>query len=585
LTKAREPSIYSPARRWKGLDVNRVLEILVGTNRLSPSEAKKVEESISGGETVMETLARLGFLSEEETAQVLAKAHGLTLYHIDKDKLDPSLCRFIPLEYAKKHLVVPIWRKGKRLGVAVADPGDPDLREDLTFMTGHSIELFVSTVSEIKEAIESLYGVEEEDSEGLSKIVETLEEDLEVIEEEEEEPDVSELSHLIEEAPVVKLVNGIIAEAVRQKASDIHIEPYEKRVRVRFRIDGVLQEAIPIPYKLKDAVVSRIKVMAKLDIAERRLPQDGHIKMKFPDKTIDLRVSTLPTVFGEKVVMRILDKSALALNLEKLGFEERDLKVFREAIHKPYGLILVTGPTGSGKTTTLYSAIQELNTPKVNIMTAEDPVEYDFEGVNQVQVKEEIGLTFASALRSFLRQDPDIILVGEIRDEETVKIAIRAALTGHLVMSTLHTNDAPSAVTRLLDMGVEPYLLADSLLLVLAQRLVRLICKECKKEVPVNPEILIRLGVPEEEAHKMRGYKGEGCRQCRGTGYRGRMGIFEIMPVTSAIKDLILKRAAHQRIKEVAVEEGMMTLRQAALKKFKEGLTTLDEVVRVTMEG
>ncbi len=567
------------------MDGRKALDILVEEKRIDPRDVERVKEAIkTGGGSPIEALSRMGFVSEEEAARVLSKAFGVPYADLENWELDPSLSRFLPVEYARKNLVVPIQRRGKRLTVAVADPGIPDLEEDLAFLTGYTIELVVTTVSSVRRAIEHLYGIVDTD-EGLSKIIETLEEDLEVVQEKEEEPDVSELSHLIEEAPVVKLVNGIIAEAVRQRASDIHIEPYEKTVRVRFRIDGVLQESVPIPYKLKDAVVSRIKVMARLDISERRLPQDGHIKMKFPNKTIDLRVSTLPTLFGEKVVMRILDKSALALDLKKLGFNERELSIFREAIHKPYGLILVTGPTGSGKTTTLYSAIQELNSSDVNIMTVEDPVEYDFMGVNQVQVREEIGLTFASALRSFLRQDPDIILVGEIRDEETVQIAIRAALTGHLVLSTLHTNDAPSAVTRLLDMGIEPYLVADSLLLVLAQRLVRVICPHCKREVEFDRGTLLRLGVPEGRLNQAKVYRGEGCSHCRNTGYAGRIGIFEVMPVSPAIRDLIMDKAPLHDIREKAVEEGMVTLREAALRKLFEGVTTLEEVVRVTMEG
>lgn len=566
------------------LDGMKILDILVEEHRLDPRDIERVREEISiRGGTVIETLSKMGVLSEEEVARVVSKNYNLPYVNLESIDIDTSLSRFLPIDYAHKNLVIPISKKGKRLTIAVADPGIPDLIEDLTFLTGYSIKLVVSTVSSIKKAIEEIYGIGETD-EGLSKIIETLEEDLEVVQEE-EEPDVSELSQLIEEAPVVKLVNGIIAEAVRQRASDIHIEPYEKAVRVRFRIDGVLQEAVPIPFKLKDAVVSRIKVMARLDISERRLPQDGHIKMKFPNKTIDLRVSTLPTLFGEKVVLRILDKSALALDLKKLGFDERELRIFKEAIHKPYGLILVTGPTGSGKTTTLYSAIQELNSTEVNIMTAEDPVEYDFMGINQLQVREEIGLTFASALRSFLRQDPDIVLVGEIRDEETVQIAIRAALTGHLVLSTLHTNDAPSAVTRLLDMGVEPYLVADSLLLVLAQRLVRVICQHCKKETEVNKATLLRLGVPPEKISEVKTYKGEGCNHCRNTGYSGRIGIFEVMPITPAIRELIMEKAPLHAVKDAAIEEGMVTLREAALKKLFNGTTTLEEVVRVTMEG
>jgi type IV pilus assembly protein PilB len=563
------------------IDGTRLLKILLKNKVITPEQAKEIEmEHKVTGSPVTTLVARLGVADENKILEILSNEYKIPTVDLNTINIDETLLRLIPPDIAKKYKVIPIGRKGRVITVAMATPYDMEILDDLKFITGFDIEPVLASEKSILDTINRAYGGENT----LHKIVETLEEEFEIIEDKPEEPDVNELSALIEEAPVVKLVNGIISEAVRRNASDIHVEPYEKFVRVRVRVDGVLHELMAIPYKLKDAVVSRIKVMARLDIAERRLPQDGHIKMKFPDKTIDLRVSTLPTLFGEKVVMRILDKSNLTLDLSKLGFEEEALKNFLDAISKPYGLILVTGPTGSGKTTTLYSAINRLNSPDVNILTVEDPVEYDFPGINQVQVKEEVGLTFASVLRSFLRQDPDIILVGEIRDAETATIAIRAALTGHLVLSTLHTNDAPSAVSRLIDMGIEPFLVAASLNLVVAQRLMRKICSHCKEPAEIDEVILARIGMTKKDIEGKKVYRGKGCQRCNNTGYSGRIGIYEVMPVSPEIREMILRGVPIHEIREKAIEEGMITLRDAALRKFLRGLTTIDEVIRVTAE-
>jgi len=542
-------------------------------------EAVERELRNTGG-PLTAVLEKLGIATEQEVLDALSRHYMIPAIDLLNYEIDESVVELIPADFARRHLIVPLRRRGRILTVAIANPGDLNILDDLKFITGYDIEPLLASDTAILKTLDRLLGNEDV----MSQILESLEEELEIVEEKEEEPDLSELTSLIEEAPVVKLVNSIITEAVRKGASDIHIEPYEKFMRVRIRIDGVLHEFMPIPQKLRRAVVSRIKVMAKLDIAERRLPQDGHIKMKLPGRTIDLRVSTLPTLFGEKVVMRILDKTNLTLDLNKLGFEPKPLEDFIYAITRPYGLILVTGPTGSGKTTTLYSAINMLNTPEVNILTAEDPVEYDFPGVNQVQVKEEIGLTFASALRSFLRQDPDIILVGEIRDHETASIAIKAALTGHLVLSTLHTNDAPSAVSRLIDMGIEPYLVAASLNLVVAQRLVRKICNYCKVPDNPSPEALKRLGISEKDLEGVTLYRGEGCPKCNNTGYSGRDGIFEVLPISPELREMIIRNAPLHELRARAVEEGMITLREAAVLKLLRGITTVDEVIRVTAE-
>ena len=564
------------------LNAKRVLNLLVKEGLLSEDQARLVESDVrTGGGSVITALVRRGFLTEEQLAMFLSEKYKVPYLDVSRLHIPEEVLRLIPPDIAQRYKVLPIRREGRVLKVAVSDPGNLGVFDDLKFITGFEIEPVVSTESAIARAIENYYGL----NDILNELLSTVAEDqFEVVEEEEEEVDVSELYTAIENAPVVRLVNGIIADAVAKRASDIHIEPYERTLRVRFRIDGVMYEVLNPPYSMKNAIISRIKVMAKMNIAERRLPQDGHIKMRLPNKTIDLRVSTLPTVYGEKAVLRILDRASLNLDLSRLGFEQKALADFLEAIEKPFGMILVTGPTGSGKTTTLYSALLRLNTPDRNIITAEDPVEYDFPGINQVQIREEIGLTFAEALRSFLRQDPDVIMVGEIRDPETAGMAIRAALTGHLVLSTLHTNDAPTAPVRLIDMGVEPYLVSSSLLLVVSQRLVRKVCDSCK--VPYHPseEVVMKLGLSPEELKKIRFFKGEGCNECNNTGYKGREGIYEVMPITPAIKHLIARGATAYEIRQQAIEEGMITLREAAILKLKRGITTPEEVLRVTLE-
>jgi type IV pilus assembly protein PilB len=449
-------------------------------------------------------------------------------------------------------------------------------------MTGYNVDPVVATESAIREAITQYYGQTDTLQTAMDNLNMGDDDLLDLIQDEGEEVDISELKQAVEEAPVVKLVNIILSEAITKGSSDIHLEPYEKSFRVRYRIDGVLYDIMKPPPKLKAALSSRIKIMSQLDIAERRLPQDGRIKLKIRGREVDLRVSTLPTLFGEKIVMRILDKSSLVLDLTKLGFEKTALKDFHESIESPFGMVLVTGPTGSGKTTTLYSALSTINTIGVNIMTAEDPVEYNLMGINQVQVREEIGLTFASSLRSFLRQDPDIVMVGEIRDFETAEIAVKAALTGHLVLSTLHTNDAPSTISRLLNMGIEPFLVSASVVLIVAQRLCRKICQKCKQEENTPQAALVNVGFSEEEAKTIKCFKGKGCDACNDTGYKGRIALYEVMPVKSELKELILEGASAGEIKKTAAKLGMNTLRMSGLTKIREGVTTIEEVLRVT---
>ena len=462
----------------------------------------------------------------------------------------------------------------------MSDPSNLVAINEVKFLTGYDVKVAVAATSSVTHAIARLYDEGADYNEVLAQVEN---EDVELVKSE-EEVDVKELERATEDAPVVRLVNAILTSAVKRRASDIHLEPFEKMFRVRYRVDGVLEEIMKPPLKLKNAITSRIKVMAQLDIAERRLPQDGRIKLKFgPGQDMDFRVSVLPTIFGEKIVLRLLDKSNLQLDMTKLGFEENALKDFKDSIYKPFGMVLVTGPTGSGKTTTLYSALSELNKITQNISTAEDPVEYNLVGINQVQIHEDIGLNFANALRSFLRQDPDIIMVGEIRDFETAEIAIKAALTGHLVLSTLHTNDAPSTINRLLNMGVEPFLVASSVNLVLAQRLARLICAACREPVEIHPQALIELGVTREEAATSTCFRGAGCPQCGGTGYRGRVALYEVMPVSEELRELVLNGASATDVKKTAIALGMMTLRQSGLLKLRQGQTTIEEVIRVTM--
>lgn len=561
---------------------DRLGELLVKCGLVTPHQLKKaIEEQRTSGGRLGYNLVKLGYITEKDLTTFLSQQYGIPSVDLTTVDIDPEIIKLVPEDVAKRYQAIPIKRTGATLVVAMADPSNIFAIDDLKFLTGYNIETVVAAETTIKDTIERYYEMEEASS--LADIVSGLEEEMKIVQEE-EEVDVLDLKKAVEEAPVVKLVNLILTDAIKRGASDIHIEPYEKSFRVRYRIDGILHEVMKPPLKLKNAIVSRVKIMSNLDIAERRLPQDGRIKMKLgKEKEIDLRVSVLPTLFGEKVVMRLLDKSSLQLDMTKLGFEEKSLKDFMDAIHKPWGMVLVTGPTGSGKTTTLYSALTELNKVSENISTAEDPVEYNLMGINQVQMHEEIGLNFAASLRSFLRQDPDIIMVGEIRDYETAEIAVKAALTGHLVLSTLHTNDAPSTVNRLLNMGVEPFLIASATNLILAQRLARKICKDCKEVVKVPLQALIDIGVPSEEAPSFVCYKGKGCPACNNTGYKGRIALYEVMPLTEGLKELILNGASAAELKREAIQQGMKTLRMSGITKIKEGITTIEEVIRVTM--
>jgi type IV pilus assembly protein PilB len=549
-------------------------------------EALKLQKDTGG--KLGETLIKLGFVSEEDITECLSQQFGVPSINLAHFEIDSSVIKLVPADVARKYNILPVNKTGATITIAMADPTNVFAMDDIKFMTGYNVEPVVASELGIKAAIDNYYGTTS--SLELKKVMEDLQTqesaDLEVLEEE-EELDVEALTEGAEEAPVVKLVNLILTDAIKRGASDIHIEPYEKEFRVRFRIDGLLYEIMNPPLKLRDAMTSRMKILAKLDISEKRLPQDGRIKLKMKlndkNKELDFRVSVLPTLFGEKIVMRLLDKDNLRLDMTKLGFEAESLVKFEEAIFKPWGMVLVTGPTGSGKTNTLYSALAKVNSPEVNIMTAEDPVEFNLPGINQVQMKESIGLNFAATLRSFLRQDPNIILVGEIRDFETAEIAIKAALTGHLVLSTLHTNDAPSTINRLMNMGIEPFLVATSVQLIAAQRLVRRICSNCKEEVEVAPPALLNLGYKKDEIGTFTIFKGRGCEKCNNTGYKGRVGLVEVMEIDDSIRDLILSGGTAMDIKRNAAERGMISLRRSGLIKIKEGITTIEEVVRETV--
>ncbi len=556
-------------------------------------EALRVQKQ--EGRRLSSVLLKLGYINEESLITVLSKQYDVPPVNLGEIQIDASLLKIIPYEKSKRYLLIPFAWNGDSLKVAIADPSNSFALDDVKFLSGKKLSVYVAAESAILGTLERLHpekdvndeslkqkrgdGKDVMETDDLNKVIGMALDDVTTVEDRDDEG-IKEI-----DAPLIKLVNNVLLNAIQSRASDIHIEPYEDVLLVRYRIDGVLQPFIKLPVKIKSAVISRIKIMSHLDISERRLPQDGRIKLKLGNKRqIDLRVSTLPTLFGEKVVMRLLDKSNLQLDLAKLGFEKQPLDDFMEAIEKPYGMILVTGPTGSGKTTTLYSALAHLNDPGVNIMTAEDPVEYNFMGINQVQIREEIGLTFASALRSFLRQDPDIIMVGEIRDFETAEIAVKAALTGHLVLSTLHTNDAPSTMTRLINMGVEPFLVSASVILIVAQRLVRKICQHCKHEQQFSESALLKIGFSADQIKQVKCFSSKGCPACNNTGFRGRMALYEIMPVKDEIKELILQGASAVEIKREAVRLGMMTLRQSGIRKIIEGVTSVDEVLRVTFE-
>jgi type IV pilus assembly protein PilB len=534
-------------------------------------------------------LVKLGFLSDEDVTNFLSRQYGVPAINLSYFEIDPAVIKLIPYETAKRYQILPLSRVGASLTIAMVDPTNVFAMDDIKFMTGFNIEPVVASESSIVEGIDKAYGTsKEEELEQVMQSMNDLGEAADVeVQSEEQEMELKELEKAADEAPIVKLVNLVLTDAVKRGASDIHMEPYEKEFRVRFRIDGVLQSIMNPPLKLKDAITSRLKIMAKLDISEKRLPQDGRIMLKMQiggkKKALDFRVSTLPTLWGEKIVLRLLDKENLRLDMTKLGFEAESLVKFEKAILKPYGMVLVTGPTGSGKTNTLYSAISRLNQPDTNIMTAEDPVEFQLGGVNQVQMKEQIGLNFAAALRAFLRQDPNIILVGEIRDFETAEIAIKAALTGHLVLSTLHTNGAPETITRLMNMGIEPFLVATSVHLICAQRLVRRICKDCAEVVEMPPQALIDEGFTPEEAKTVQIMKGKGCTTCNKTGYKGRTGLYEVMEVDDEIRELVLVGASALELKKKAIERGMITLRRSGLTKVAQGWTTLEEVARETI--
>lgn len=564
---------------------DRIGEILVRESIISATQLRQAQEEQRGsGKRLAYSLAKLGILGEKELTDFLAKQYGVPSISLSEFEIDPEVIDLIPKEVASKHTVLPVQRAGSTLIVAMSDPSNIYAIDDLKFLTGLNIEPVVTTDAAIEEAITRYYEAPEQ-FDTYDEVIGDLDfEDIDFGEDGEEDFNVLDSQAEAEQAPVVKLCNLILLNAIQKGASDIHIEPYEKSYRVRYRVDGVLHKEMTPPVKLKNAITSRMKIMAMLDIAERRLPQDGRIKLRIgKNREMDFRVSTLPTLFGEKIVLRLLDKENLQLDMTKLGFEEKPLADFKECIHRPFGMCLVTGPTGSGKTTTLYSALSELNKEDVNLSTAEDPVEYNLMGINQVQMHEDIGLNFAASLRSFLRQDPDIIMVGEIRDFETAEIAVKAALTGHMVLSTLHTNDAPSTINRLLNMGVEPFLVTASVNMILAQRLARRICKDCgANDEEVTEAALVEAGMPAKEAKSCKPKRGKGCKTCGNSGYKGRVALYEVMVMNDGLKDLVLQGASTAELKSEAIRLGMATLRRSGLNKVGEGVTTLEEVLRVT---
>ncbi|MBM4348924.1 MAG: type IV-A pilus assembly ATPase PilB [Deltaproteobacteria bacterium] len=592
----------------------RLGELLIKRNFITPEQLKKAqdEQKLKGGR-LESNLVKLGYIKEDELLSFLSAQYRVPSVKISKIEINPNVTKLIPPSISKKYFIIPINRVGPKLTLAMADPSNIVVIDEIKFMTGFNVEPVVASETEIVDAIKKYYGgggsvaglgttsfqaldysLEEDkssdsdfdlidtslvDVDEFDKLVHGAVDNIEVVENQTAD-ETDEIG-----GPIIKIVNGVLIKAIKLGASDVHFEPYEKSFRVRYRVDGVMRREMTLPTQIKNAIVSRLKIMSKLDIAERRLPQDGRIKLRLgKGREMDFRVSTVPVLFGEKVVLRLLDKSSLQLDMVKLGFEESSLEDFKNALRKPVGMILVTGPTGSGKTTTLYSALSELNKETENITTAEDPVEYNFMGINQVQMHEEIGLTFASSLRAFLRQDPDIIMVGEVRDFETAQIAVQAALTGHLVLSTVHTNDAPGTVTRLIDMGIEPFLISSAVILILAQRLIRKICMECREPIKVHPQLLIDLGVSPDEVKSFPVYKGKGCSICNNTGYKGRVGLYEVMAIKEEIKELILSRASTSEVKKEAMRLGMKTLRQSGIIKIREGLTTIEEVLRSTMD-
>ncbi len=556
---------------------DRIAQKLLESSLISQDQlARALESQQSQGGTLSYNLVKTGAISEMAFAEFMGQVYNVPAVDLDMVPIEPSAVDLIPSDVATKFQVVPLKREGRTLTVAMANPDNIFAIDDIKFITGFDVRPVVATETAIKRCIDRLY----DSADSLATIMGEIEDDFEIVEEQAEDTDLAAVAAAAD-APVVKLVNSLLSDAVARGASDIHIEPYEKQLRVRFRIDGMLHEMMSPPFKMKNAIISRLKIMAELDIAEKRIPQDGRIKIRMHSKPIDLRVSTLPTIFGEKVVMRILDQSNLQIDLQKLGFHPSALARFLNAIESPYGMVLVTGPTGSGKSTTLYSALQKINKTHANIMTAEDPVEYNLNGINQVNVHEDIGLTFAAALRAFLRQDPNIIMVGEIRDLDTASIATKAALTGHLVLSTLHTNDAASSINRLVDMGIEPFLVSSSVLLIIAQRLVRRLCDKCKQPTTMHPEVLKELGIL-ENPDELRLFEPKGCPACNDTGYKGRVGLYEVMEISPTLREMIVDRGSNVEIKMQAEKEGMLTLRSDGILKFKDGRTSLEEVLRET---
>ena len=560
---------------------DRIGEQLVRENLINQEQlSRALDDARANGTRVGFSLVKLGFLAEQDLVRALARQHRVPAVDLERVKLDPKILKLIPTEIATKHQVLPLRRVGRTLTVAMSNPTDLGVIDDLKFITRLDIEPVIAGDFTLKKTIDREYEQSDERINDLLKQIEL--DDIEVMEDREEEMSAASLAAAVDEAPVVKLINGILTDAVQKGASDIHFECYEKDIRVRYRIDGVLQEIMRPPTKMKAALISRFKILSDLNIAERRVPQDGRLKLRLGKRVIDFRVSTLPTLFGEKIVLRILDKGNLTLDLEKFGMEPKAEQDFMAAIMNPYGMVLVTGPTGSGKTTTLYSALSKINTHEVNIMTAEDPVEYNLHGINQVQVRTDIGMTFAAALKAFLRQDPNIIMVGEIRDLETGSIGIKAALTGHLVLSTLHTNDAPSTITRMVDMGIEPFNVASAVNLITAQRLVRRICGNCKEPV-VYPEVYLRAaGISPEQAASTTFYRGKGCDSCNGSGYKGRQGLYEVMAMSPALRRMILQEASTADLQAQAISEGMLTLRMDGMQKVARGITTMEEVLKET---
>jgi type IV pilus assembly protein PilB len=568
----------------------RLGEILLKESLITQDQLDKaLEFQRSNGGKLGSCLTKMGYITDDDITGVLSRQYGVPSINLKYYEIDPNVIKLIPQDTALRYQVIPLSRVGSVLTIAMTDPTNVFAMDDIKFMTGFNVEPVVASESAIGEAISRFYGGAGSSHEELSNLMKDLVEDDQELElaADEQELDAATLERAAEEAPIIKLVNLILTDSVKRGASDIHVEPYENEMRVRFRIDGVLQTVMNPPMKLRDAITSRMKIMAKLDIAEKRLPQDGRIMIKYKaegkKKELDFRVSTVPTLYGEKIVLRLLDKENLRLDMTKLGFEPESLKKFERNILRPYGMVLVTGPTGSGKTNTLYSSVARLNQVDTNIMTAEDPVEFQLAGINQVQMKEQIGLNFAAALRAFLRQDPNIILVGEIRDFETAEIAVKAALTGHLVLSTLHTNDAPSTISRLMNMGIEPFLVATSVNLICAQRLVRRICVNCKEELEVPQQALIDAGYTPEEAKTTKIYHGKGCSTCNKGGYKGRTGLYEVMEINDELRELILVGASALELKKKAMEQGMLTLRRSGLVKAALGQTTMEEVLRETV--